>query len=524
MNLDFGLAIKQILNDDYAGHNPVPDPLCFDYLRTHKEEIINYLNELNLDDYPTKPLLTIDVPKANFTIRPMGRPDLKDWIIYQAIINNIIPLVVKSMSKRNYSILRFENPKSKIDPWLKFDEKSREFYSSGFKYALTTDISSYFENIDLEELRNKLLNYQPRNEVFKMMVDFLIRNLLCTWSTGRIRSFGLPQGPSASSFLGDFYLDSIDSEMEKEQGYFRFMDDIRIFCKSEFDAKKSLIKLIRTLRKYKLNINAKKTRILKNKEIPLVLFDPKKPILDGIQAAFDSKNPDKIKSVASILVDDVFYGGFSENDLFNDRHINFAVYRLGLLNKSGIDFDEKKVKDLILNYFIDKPHQSKLFCDLLILLPEKEETLKFLLKFIESRDNIYEWQELHVLRSIIRIASTLNKRQVAAAFKKLNDKNTHWSLRVMYCLMFGKYTSNRSRDNLIDLFDNNDNQEFKKSIVIAIQELGVGVRNDFYNDKKGEIFPHTFINFMKGLKNPVYFKAYDLASLDFIGQVERKYS
>lgn len=523
MNLNFDNAIRQILNDDYGGHNPIQDPLCFDYLKTHRNDIVKFLESLNLDStYKPEALLTIDVPKSNFTIRPMGRPNLQDWIIYQATINYILPKVIKNMSKRSFSKQKFQSPKRRIDPWLKFDEKSREFYDLGYRFAIETDISSYFENIDLEELHKKLLNQQFSESNYEDVINFLFNNLLYPWSSGRVKNFGLPQGSSASSFLGDFYLDSIDSEMEINNGYIRFMDDIRIFCKTEIEAKKSLIKLIKALRNYKLNINAKKTRILKGKEIPDKLFDPKKPILDGIQAAFESKNPDKIKSIVPILVNDVFLGGFSEEDKFGERHINFATYRLALSEKNGFDFDRKKVKAHIVSNFISKPHHSKYFSDLLRYLPEKEETIDFLFKFLKSRDNIYEWQELHVLRTILIIAASLNRRQVSFALKRLKDKNTHWALRLMYCLLIGKFTPNRDRDNLIDLFEDGENQEFKKGVMIAVQELGIRARSSLYSKGKDRVFPHTFVNFIKGLQNPVYFKAYEVASFEFIKQVKTR--
>ena len=105
------------------------------------------------------------------------------------------------------------------------------------------------------ELRNRVVNYLEENGHGIQ----LLFGLLETWSRERIRGYGLPQGPPASAFLADIFLDYVDRRMEKYEGYFRYMDDIRIFCKREIDAKLALKDLIIALRDLKLNINAKKT-------------------------------------------------------------------------------------------------------------------------------------------------------------------------------------------------------------------------------------------------------------------------
>jgi len=83
--------------------------------------------------------------------------------------------------------------------------------------------------------------------------------------------------------------------MEKYEGYFRYMDDIRIFCKREIEAKIALKDLIIALKNVKLNINAKKTSILKGGEIEEKLFDPHKSLLDIIDTLMKSGNKKLIK-------------------------------------------------------------------------------------------------------------------------------------------------------------------------------------------------------------------------------------
>ena len=371
INLNLDSALNSIIIDDKKGNNHVPDPLQFSYFIANKESIFKEIQtDINSGKYKVENLLLIDVPKPNFTIRPMARPQIRDWVTYQALIDMLIPQIVTKTSDRAYSSRRFSRRKGGIGPWKEFDQKSREYYNSGFKYVVVTDISGYFENINLDELRNKLINYikdDDRNLI--KVIDTLYNQFLVPWSSGRIKNFGLPQGPTASSFLGDVYLDNFDCELEEEPGYLRYVDDIRIFARSEVDAKIALMKIIRALRKYKLSINAKKTKILYDTEISSTIFDHKKPILDAISNAFETKHESKVLAITPILVDDIFSNSFSEDE-FSKRHLEFSLFRLIILKSSGIPFDEEVVLGKIFDNFVKKPGQANYFCSFLSLYVE----------------------------------------------------------------------------------------------------------------------------------------------------------
>ncbi len=510
MTLELRKSLDSILKDDKRGDNPIPDPLCFSYFTVQKDKLIKDLEEkLKNGTYVAKPLLTIDVPKANFTIRPMGRPEIQDWIIYQSLIDYLIPKIIPKISRRSFSILNFKNQKRRIIAWQKFDAKNRFMYEKGYEYVVSTDISSYFENIDLDELRNKIINYiDKRDKETKIIIDFLYNKFLLLWSSGRVKNFGLPQGPTASTFLGDIYLDNIDREMEEEPGYFRYMDDIRIFCKTKIAARVALVKLIKALRKYKLNINAKKTRILQGPEVEKNLFDPKKPILDSIQEAFNSNDSKQIKAVTPILID-ILRGGFSEKNPFDKRHINFAIFRISILKTSGLSFDEKAVIGLIIKNFTNKPQHADDFCSFLALFPRRKEITRFLIKFLFSKENIYEWQEMHVLRALLELQPQITSALLRKFRDKFKDRNKHWAVRSLYGLLVGKYGKNTDRELLSDEFEYAEVDELKKNIILAIQELGSASRNSFYQKAQSKINFRTFIQYVKNLEKSMYFRPYD---------------
>jgi len=272
------------------------------------------------------------VPKGNFTIRPMARPITEDWLIYEAVVDYLAKKVLRKSKKicaRSFSILSFKDSRcSQRDAWLRFDDRSRGFYERGYRVAVTTDITGYYENINLEELRKRIIDYLGADKEGQKVTDVLLAQLRA-WSDERISGYGVPQGPPGSSFLADIFLDYVDSRMEQYKGYFRYMDDIRIFCKREIEAKRALKELTVALRGLKLNINAKKTDILHGKEIEDNLFDPQKSLLNVVEMTIKSGNKKLIRRIIPPLVkllDDAF-----STATFEKRHLNFSLYRLSIL-------------------------------------------------------------------------------------------------------------------------------------------------------------------------------------------------
>jgi hypothetical protein len=513
MNIPIENSIEKILKEDKNNNNPIPDPLRFAYLYPYKKEVTDEIGKiLKNDSYQAGEIYRIDVPKENYTIRPMARPNVIDWVLYQYIIESIKPYITDKISLRSYSILNFKNPKKKVDPWKRFENESLNFYKKEYTYCVCTDISGYFENIHLQELRSKILNYIPGSDTkVQDMVNILFSKILYRWSMGRLKDFGLPQGPQASSFLGDIYLDNIDRSMESFEGYMRYMDDIRIFCKTKIEARVALIKLIKELRKYKLNINSKKTRIYEGVEV-VSIFDKEREYLNLIQDIFESKDRAKIKTILPLVVA-ILREAFCKDHRFSTRHIRFCLFRLSMAKNSGIEYNYDSIIHLIIKNFIDKPHLSDLFCGFLVQFPDLK-VKEFFLSFISSEENIYEWQELYVLRSILEIFDSFDEDIIDLFIRKFKDKNNHWAVRSLYALLVGKYGDNTRREQIKDGFFEENNDELKKNIILAVQELGSASRNDFYANCKDEINPIFFVKYVKSLKNNMYFWPYEKIKID----------
>jgi hypothetical protein len=199
---------------------------------------------------------------------------------------------------------------------------------------------------------------------------------------------------------------------------------------------------------------------------------------------------------------------FSSNDAFEKTHLNFALYRLGILHSSGINFDKTRVIKNIQENFVSKPHHTGLFCDFLSLFPNVRTIPKFLTPFLKSKNNIYEWQELKVLQSLLRFNFKANQSDIDFFLNSARNSNKNFAIRAFYFLLAGKHGSNRDRNLIIDSYDILPNIYTKMAVILSVQELGVPTRNDFYarikrSENNEDI--NQFVEYLKSLSRPIYF-------------------
>ena len=111
---------------------------------------------------------------------------------------------------------------------------------------------------------------------------------------------GIPQGNQFSSFLGNLFLLPVDNKLiefaaKNDCRYFRYMDDIRIFCKSFETARRAVFVLDAVIRQLHLNVQSAKTKILDENrgEISTALIDPRMTRLGKVDKLIDNYLKDK---------------------------------------------------------------------------------------------------------------------------------------------------------------------------------------------------------------------------------------
>ncbi|MDI3324526.1 RNA-directed DNA polymerase [Pontibacterium granulatum] len=165
--------------------------------------------------------------------------------------------------------------KPKLSPTLRAIEISRfsELYeakvtkSAGYRYALITDITSYFPTIYTHTIPWALHGRDVAKKNRKSSAAYF-GNILDERSTKLQdgQTIGLPIGPDSSHIIAEIIGVAIDKDLRKALGYwprgFRYVDDYCLFFDRREEAEKALAELTKAVSNYELQINPSKTRIV----------------------------------------------------------------------------------------------------------------------------------------------------------------------------------------------------------------------------------------------------------------------
>ena len=83
-----------------------------------------------------------------------------------------------------------------------------ERIDAGVDTVIFSDVSGFYENIDL----NRLKHFLRAANVQTFLIDQLFT---CLWAWAEPRGRGIPQGMSASDLLAKLYLDGVDHRLER---------------------------------------------------------------------------------------------------------------------------------------------------------------------------------------------------------------------------------------------------------------------------------------------------------------------
>jgi retron-type reverse transcriptase len=192
----------------------------------------------------------IYLPKPSGLQRPITLLYIEDQIVLQAFANILAkklfdkrkPLMLEHVFS---NVLQSPNDIFFFKKWqityFQYQAKISTLYNSGLKWVADFDIASFYDTISHDLL---LQTAYPRLHDTE---DVLwIRTCLKKWSTtGRSTSLGhgLPQGPLASAFLAECFLIPIDITLSNTTGYVRYVDDIRLFAKTEDEVRNAVLRL-----------------------------------------------------------------------------------------------------------------------------------------------------------------------------------------------------------------------------------------------------------------------------------------
>lgn len=508
LNLDWRLAMQRLIKD--VRDDFWPDPLGFKDLLGSPDATVLRLEPI-LAAYRPHRGVSYAVPKANFTIRDSIYITPLDRLVYQALVDKLIPIADPLLSSNVFSH-RLRGPQTKwifrsgVQQWKRFfDAVKLALVERRGAFLVTTDVTQYFEAIRFKALRKQLENVlsQAGRIDLQSSVDALL-SCLHEWSP--YDGYGLVQNVDASSFLGNMLLDCVDRLMAKD-GYvmFRYMDDIRIVVDSEAHARKALVRLCSHLRALGLGLNAAKTEVL-GPDSPRLLthLHEEDPDITMIEDAVGKRTRESAQDIVQILFQKTIR-------LIDERKVDERVFRFCLNRIASLRAyrnlelpNGEEITDVVLRLLVVRPVETDTFCRYLEVAPLNERHMAEIRRLLVSEPLfVYNWQSFHLWRLVsqrgLQCPELTSKAHRLLTCEPLSPETAGAAL---YLGARGDYAD---RQAIAGILSSVDRGLVGRCYQVAIQQLHKGERTKIYSDiAEGDWEAAVLTDYVGALHEPVY--------------------
>ena len=249
---NFNRAYKRVkANKGAPGIDGMTVEEALPYLREHQKELTDRIYR---GKYTPSPVRRVEIPKPDGGVRKLGIPTVIDRTIQQAIAQQLIPLYEPLFIETSYGYRPNKSAKDAI-------QKVKEYAEQGYTFAVTLDLSKYFDTLNHEKLINLLRKEVKDERVIQLIKRYLKSGVMengVVMETGE----GSPQGGNLSPLLANVYLNEFDQEFTRRGvPCIRYADDIVLLAKSRRASERLLESSTKYLEeKLKLTVNREKSR------------------------------------------------------------------------------------------------------------------------------------------------------------------------------------------------------------------------------------------------------------------------
>lgn len=500
-SLDWSLKHINTFGDSYV----FPKLFEFEAVNENWQYVKRHL--LNIDVYSNgvRPYRTTITPKSSVGFRICTQLDPLDSIVYNALIyeiheeieNKRIPVFLDTVYSFRMSP---DSDGTLFDPdynWKNYEDKTKELLESeDYSYVVMTDITDFYPSIYLHNIETHLrecVKASGKNAHAETLI-----NIIKAMHINQTHK-GLPIGPQFSRPIAELILNEIDQILiDNNIMFIRYVDDYRLFCKSENEAYKSLAFLAQKLYDIlNLKLNEQKTKIMTNESFMLkhlYLFTEREKdriieefyeLLDKLGIGRDYYGEIDLSSIEEEEIEklhELNIFELLEEELTKDEFdISFAKFLIGNLAR----FDNTEVADLILT----EENMRKLF-----------PILKTIINHLE-RVRSYSEKQKHEIGSKV-ISLLQNSFMSELEFNRswllhLFSNNDEWNNQKHFSELIKKYDDNFTvRELILNLgrsknhryfrenkFNNISDPWVKRAFLVAISCLPQDERNPYYKSR-----------------------------------------
>ncbi|MFF0574317.1 RNA-directed DNA polymerase [Streptosporangium saharense] len=436
-----------------SGDLELPDPIAHEDInsdwKNHKNRLAQSI--MNEDCSPSH-VEIVDLPKDRLTVRPLARLDIEHRLVYDAAVFAAADAIQSATPTGVYSYRWWKREQRLLGPggmWLKMQRAGKTIHEKNPQLlAIRTDISAYYENIEIDLLLDDLAAL----DIPKWSLQTL-RSFLHAFN-GLSHAWGIPQGSDASGLLANLYLVPLDALLSRlEYRHLRYSDDIFIFGKDWISLREVLLGANRLLRYRHLNIAGSKTNILSGAAIKDHFEDREK---DAISYGVDIRAewaPGELRK---------FFDRISQDDPLSPRDLRFSFTQLRRLK-------DPHAVEWLLDNMGEIPHVAR---EALVYLNEFHNRVlgdAVVDLLVNSKLTIYPYAEQHPLIYMIR-NGVRNRRAISTAWNLLLNKNKESFVREFAARYLGLNAPPGEASALRQEFQSETNKRVRRAMLIACYE------------------------------------------------------
>jgi hypothetical protein len=377
-----------------------------------------------------------------------------------------------------------------FNSWTAFRNASIERIEQGANYVVLTDITGFYENIDLPTLFSDLRSLGADPDAVG-----LLEHCLSRWSV--IPGRGVPQGLSPSDVLAKVYLNAVDRAFaDVGIDYIRYVDDIRIFFREVPASKKALMSLSQILRRRGLNLQSAKTEIMSAADAKRTI-EGIAPIIGDVVKQYrefveEMGSIDPYTSISQIEENvkpddapvEVVHEAFRLNFVDKTKRFNKTLFHF-LLNRLGSQQDEYAL-EYCLGQLAENPQETKAVLEYAHRVGEFDKTFAAIELFLNSTDCIYDYQTYQIFRWLNSVTVSPSAGIVIIARQLAFDNARPSYLRGVCRLLLENHGTTADLDRLEASYGAIHEDLEKAQILVSLKGLELKRRNAFYRRVKGD--------------------------------------
>lgn len=268
----------------------------YDFNYNIEERAISIRNEILSGTYKVSQSMTYRIEKKFGICRHLVAPQPTDALVFQVLVEKISKNILDNQPSKNAFYSRDKHSISKPheaddynlnmrDLWKRLQKKIYNFNEEK-DLIVVTDLSNYYDSIDISELRKVFTSYSKINEVVIDLVFQIIEEI--SWKPDYLpySARGLPTtNIEGIRLLAHSFLFEIDEVIKQKtnNSFARWMDDIIIGVDSNKQAIETISAISDMLKSRGLALNVSKTNIYTAEQGYHHFQIEKNRYLDGIE-------------------------------------------------------------------------------------------------------------------------------------------------------------------------------------------------------------------------------------------------